>query len=149
MKLTPEQKRIFELENEVSALKSLVQQLLQEIERLKRPKNSRNSSVPPSKDENRPFKSKSLRSADGKLQGGQPGREGSTLKMTDTPDFIVDHKPAFCNHCGNDLSDNPTELVMRRQVVDIPPIMPQYTEHRVLKQHVPVAIKRYHRFPRA
>ena len=131
--MTPEQKRIFELENEVSVLKSLVQQLFQEIERLKHPKNSRNSSVPPSKDENRPFKSKSLRSADGKLQGGQTGHEGSTLTMADTPDFIVDHKPTFCNHCGNDLSNNPTELVMRRQVVDIPPIMPQYTEHRVFK----------------
>ena len=51
-KLTNEQKRILELEAEVAFLKSLIQQLLQENERLKHPKNSSNSSVPPSKDEN-------------------------------------------------------------------------------------------------
>ncbi|MCK9205864.1 MAG: hypothetical protein M0P66_02025 [Salinivirgaceae bacterium] len=51
--MTPEQQRILELESEnrqlkadLTALASLAQQLLQEIERLKHPKNSRNSSVP-------------------------------------------------------------------------------------------------------
>jgi transposase len=131
--LTPEQKRIVELEAEVAMLKTLVSQLLQELERYKHPKDSRNSSVPPSKDENRPFKSKSLRTLDGKSVGGQLGHEGSTLRMTDNPDFIVDHKPTFCNHCGKDVSNNPCELSARRQVVDIPPITPTCTEHRVYK----------------
>jgi transposase len=89
--------------------------------------------VPPSKDENRPFKTKSLRSSDGKLPGGQTGHEGNTLKMTDTPDFIIEHKPIFCNQCGNDVSNNQAELALCRQVVDIPPIIPQYTEHRVFR----------------
>jgi transposase len=138
--LTPDQKRIIELENEnrqlradLNTLTTLVHQLLQEIEQLKHPKNSRNSSAPPSKDENRPFKSKSLRSSDGKLPGGQTGHEGNTLKMTDTPDFVIEHKPTFCNQCGNDVSNRPSELAGCRQVVDIPPIIPQYTEHRVFK----------------
>jgi len=138
--LTAEQKRIVELENEnrqlradVDKLTTLVHQLLQEIEQLKHPKNSRNSSVPPSKDENRPFKTKSLRSADGKLPGGQTGHEGNTLKMTDAPDFIIEHKPTFCTQCGNDVSNNPVEQAGCRQVVDIPPIIPQYTEHRVYR----------------
>jgi transposase len=89
--------------------------------------------VPPSKDENRPFKTRSLRSSDGKNPGGQAGHEGSTLKMAENPDIIIEHKPEFCNHCGNDLSDKPTELIMCRQVVDIPPIVPQYSEHRVFR----------------
>jgi len=131
--LTPEQKRILELESEVSVLKTLVEQLIQEINRLKHPKNSRNSSVPPSKDENRPFKGKSLRVSDGKLPGGQTGHKGNTLQMSDTLDFIIEHKPTFCNQCGNDVSNNPSELALCRQVVDIPPIMPQYTEHRVFR----------------
>lgn len=138
--MTQDQKRILELEKEniqlkieVANLTSLVQQLLQEIERLKHPKNSRNSSVPPSKDENRPFKTKSLRSSDGKSQGGQTGHEGNTLKMADTPDFTIDHKPTYCNQCGKDVSNIPSQLIMRRQVVDIPPIAPKYTEHRVYK----------------
>jgi len=138
--LTTDQKRIAELEKEnsflkaeVASLKMLVQQLIHEIERLKHPKNSRNSSVPPSKDENRPTKTKSLRTSDGKSPGGQAGHEGNTLKMVENPDHIVEHKPTFCNHCGKDLSSAKTELLKCRQVVDIPPIVPQYTEHRVFK----------------
>lgn len=138
--MTQDQKRIIELENEnrqlradLDTLTTLVHKLLQELEQLKHPKDSRNSSVPPSKDENRPFKTKSLRSSDGKLPGGQTGHEGNTLKMTDTPDFIIEHKPTYCNQCGNDVSNNPSELAGCRQVVDIPPIIPQYTEHRVFK----------------
>lgn len=132
--MTNDQKRIVELEVEVTSLKALVQVLLAEIERLKHPKNSRNSSVPPSKDENRPFKTKSLRDPSGKKPGGQTGHQGNTLKMTDRPDHIVEHKPAYCNHCGNDLSHAKTELVKSRQVVDIPPIIPQYTEHRAFRR---------------
>jgi transposase len=138
--LTQDQKRIIELENENRQLRAdldtltiLVNKLLQEIEQLKHPKNSRNSSIPPSKDENRPLKTKSLRSSTGKLPGGQIGHEGNTLKMTDTPDYIIEHKPTYCNQCGNDVSENPFELAGCRQVVDIPPIIPQYTEHRVFK----------------
>lgn len=108
-------------------------QLLQEIDRLKHPKNSRNSSVPPSKDENRPFKSKSLRGSSGNKPGGQSGHDGSTLKMTATPDLIIEHKPTYCNQCGNDLSNAPSQVAGCRQVVDIPPVLPQYTEHRVFK----------------
>ena len=127
--MTQEQKRILELENEVASLKILVHQLLQEIERLKHPKNSRNSSVSPSKDENRPLKTNSLRNSDGKKPRGQTGHEGNTLKMTEMPDVVVEHKPTFCNHCGLDISNNYAEFVMRRQVVDIPPIIPQYSRN--------------------
>ena len=138
--MTNDQKRIVELEKEnsflkaeVSSLKILIQQLLEEIERLKHPKNSRNSSVPPSKDENRPLKTKSLRKSSGKKPGGQNGHKGNNLKMTEHPDHIIEHKSAFCDHCGNDLSHAKTELIQRRQVVDIPPIIPQYTEHRAFR----------------
>lgn len=132
--MTNDQKRILELEVEVTSLKALIQVLLEENERLKHPKNSRNSSVPPSKDENRPLKTKSLRNPSGKKPGGQIGHQGNTLKMTDHPDHIVEHKPTYCNHCGYDLSHAKTELVKSRQVVDIPPIIPQYTEHRVFRR---------------
>ncbi len=131
--MTPEQKRISELEAEVSILKTLVLQLLQEIERLKHPKNSCNSSEPPSKDENRPLKTKILRTSDGKKPGGQAGHEGNTLKMVENPDIIIDYKPDYCSHCGNELCGKPTELAYSRQIVDIPPIIPHYTEHRVFR----------------
>jgi transposase len=132
-KLESENKRIIELEAEVTSLKKMIQSLIQEIERLKHPKNSRNSSIPPSKDENRPFKTKSLRASEGRSPGGQTGHEGNTLMMTENPDEIIEHKPQFCSLCGNSLSDVDTELISKRQIIDIPPISPQYIEHRIFR----------------
>ena len=117
----------------MAALKAFVQELLHEIERLKHPKSRRNSSVPPSKDDNRPFKTKSLRASEGNSPGGQKGNEGNTPKMTETPDFVIEHKPQYCNHCGKDITGIEAELTARRQIVDIPPIIPQYTGHRAYR----------------
>jgi len=129
--LTYEQQRIKELEAEIVMLKLQVKFLISEIEKLKHPKNSNNSSLPPSKDDNRINKSRSLRTSSGKNVGGQQGHEGNTLTMTDTPDEIIEHKPHYCNHCGKDLTGIISKEAMRRQVVDIPPIIPQYIEHRI------------------
>lgn len=131
--MTPDQIRIAQLEAEVAQLKVLVQFLLEELAHYKNPKNSRNSSIPPSKDENRPLKTRSLRTPSNKKQGGQPGHEGSTLEMTKTPNQVLEYKPATCKNCGNSLSDVEAILAGRRQVIDIPPIVPQYTEHRIFK----------------
>jgi transposase len=98
------------------------------------PKNSSNSSVPPSKDENRSLKTKSLREQTGRQVGGQKGHGGNTLKMTDSPDVIINHIPDFCCKCGSDLQDLPYEISGKRQVIDIPVIQPQYTEHRVFER---------------
>jgi transposase len=132
--LNPDKKRIAELEAKVLRLESRIEELLDKIEGLMHRKNSRNSSVPPSKDENRPLKNQSLRTRSGKKAGGQPGHEGTTLKMAESPDQIIDHRPGFCKCCGNDLSNKPEELLLKRQVVDIPVISPKYTEHRTFKK---------------
>ena len=131
-------KRIDQLEQQVINLQSFVlelaainQSLLERLAKYENPKNSHNSSIPPSKDDNRPFKSKSLREVTGKKPGGQPGHEGKTLEMVSLPDGIVVHNPLFCTHCGSDISHLPSEMVERRQVVEIPPIKPVYIEHQV------------------
>ena len=129
--MTEEQKRIEELEKEVASLKGLVKDLLDRIDTLRNRKNSRNSSVPPSKDENRPPKTSSLRPQSDKRTGGQQGHEGSTLKMVEVPDIIIKHTPKACVVCGNSLTDKELQLSSHRQVVDIPPIQPCYTEHQV------------------
>lgn len=66
-------KRIKELEFQLRVIQSIVTELifinkslLERLAKYENPKNSNNSSIPPSKDENRPFKSKSLREASGK-----------------------------------------------------------------------------------
>lgn len=133
-KLTPEQIRLIELESKVIKLELIIDKLLERIEELTHSKNSRNSSVSPSKDENRPLKNRSLRISQGRNVGGQPGHEGNTLKMVENPDTIIEYKPEFCNYCGDGLAHEPAELILRRQVVDIPPIIPEYTEHRIFQK---------------
>ena len=125
---------IQELRQEIIELKSIIVKLLAEIEDLKHPKNSKNSSVAPSNDQNRVLKNQSLRVSSGKKVGGQNGHKGTTLKMVENPDTIVIHEPDFCNSCGNTLHDAPSEFIGRRQIIDIPPIKPEYTEHRIYKK---------------
>ena len=75
-------------------LQILIQTLLQKIEQLearvkileaenallKNKKNSNNSHIPPSQDQNRPRKNQSLREPTDRKAGGQPGHEGTTLE---------------------------------------------------------------------
>lgn len=133
-KLNSDKKRIAELESRIIQLESIIETLLDKIEDLTHRKNSRNSSVPPSKDENRPLKNQSLRTKSGRKVGGQKGHKGTTLQMVENPDQIFNHTPEFCNCCGNDLKNESEEFLLKRQVVDIPAILPKYTEHRIFKK---------------
>jgi transposase len=119
-------KKIEVLERKIDVLES-------ELTRYKTRKDSNNSSLPPSKDENRPPKTNSLREKSGRKAGGQPGHEGKTLEMTNTPDEIIEHRACFCPECGKDVSDLPFELFGKRQVIDIPLIKQVVTEHRVYR----------------
>ncbi len=122
-------------ENELlKALKRENELLKERLAKYENPKNSNNSSVPPSRDENRPFKSKSLRKKTGRKPGGQKGHEGTTLEMSSNPDKIIDHVPEYCECCGKDIGAQPGELAERRQVIDLPPIKPVVTEHRAYKK---------------
>ena len=64
--------------------------------------NCTNSSQPPSSS---PFiKPQSLRVKTGRKPGGQPGHQGSTLLVKETPDEVIEHKVDICSYCGGDLS---------------------------------------------
>jgi transposase len=108
--------------------------LKDKLAKYENPKNSNNSSIHPSKDENRPFKSKSLRKKTGRKPGGQKGHEGTTLEMSSNPNKIIDHEPEYCECCGKDIGAMPGEFVERKQVIDLPPIEPVVTEHSVYKK---------------
>lgn len=72
------------------------------------PKNSGNSSVPPSKErmgDEIKRRTSSLRVKSGKKPGGQPGHEGSTRMMSPQPDETEDMQPNYCRECGRELSD--------------------------------------------
>lgn len=128
------------IHNILAALLSEVDELKKENADLKRrlakyetPKNSSNSSIPPSKDENRPRHS-SLREKSGRKPGGQKGRKGNTLKMVSIPDITEKHIPGYCTCCGKDISNVAYEYAGKRQVIDIPEIKTLITEHQVFKK---------------
>jgi hypothetical protein len=95
-----------------------IEVLEQELARYTTRKDSNNSSLPPSKDENRLPRTSSLREKGSQKAGGQPGHDGKTLKMTDKPDEIVEHRACFCPECGKDVSSHPFEYFGKRQVTD-------------------------------
>lgn len=96
-------------------------------------KNSRNSSIPPSKDENRPAKNYSLREKSGKKVGGQKGHKGSTLEFSKNPSQVIKHRPRYCDNCGSELTSK-LKLEQRKQLIDLPPIEPEIIEHRSYSQ---------------
>lgn len=139
---TPEQIIIDELHRlvlmqaqEIKMLKARIVELERKLEHYSTRKDSHNSSIPPSKDENRPSRTSSLREKSDKKVGGQPGHEGKTLEMTDKPDEIIEHRSCFCPHCGTDVREMPVEVSASRQVIDIPVIKQIVTEHRVFRHH--------------
>ena len=126
------QKKIIELLlEEIKQLKQRVQEMEQQLSRFTTRKDSHNSSVPPSKDENRCKRTNSLREKSQRKVGGQPGHEGKTLEMSDQPDEIIDHHSTFCPKCGGDVSHIQAEVCETRQVIDIPVVKQVVTEHRV------------------
>jgi transposase len=99
-------------------------------------KDSHNSNLPPSSDRFvRP--PKSLRQKSGKKPGGQPGHRGHHLKQVETPDTVLIHPVAQCEHCQRDLRDRPATLPERRQVIDLPVKRLWVTEHRVEEKQCP------------
>jgi transposase len=86
-----------------------------EIEELKRlmGRNSKNSSLPPSRDSREARNQRSKKRSSGKQQGGQPGHPGQHREMVADPDRVVEHRPLACSGCG-------AELVQRGVLVGEP-----------------------------
>lgn len=114
-------------------LKAQVADLQARLEKLEHRlnKNSSNSSKPPSSDGLKKPKPKSRRQKGNHKSGGQPGHEGTTLKMVAQPDEVVLHPHTQCPHCQHDLSSDGVERLVKRQVFDLPPMHMQVTEHQV------------------
>ena len=115
------------LRQQVASLEEKVMLLLQRLESKSVKKDSQNSHHPPSQDKAR--KRKSLRGKSKRKSGGQKGHPGHTLEMSATPNVIEELKSTYCQVCGEALPEEQVVL-SRRQVVDIPPVQPVYTEYR-------------------
>jgi len=121
------------LKEEAKDLKKEVQELKEEVKRLKTPKNSGNSSLPPSHDLFR-FKNQSLREKGNKKSGGQPGHKGETLLMSANPDCVIEHWPKeICPQCGKTHNNERSQIIGKRQVIDIPLIKASVIEHQIFQ----------------
>lgn len=99
-------------------------------------KNSHNSSLPPSSDRfvRQP---KSLRHKSEKKTGGQEGHPGTTLRFSEVPDEVIEHRVTVCASCQHDLREIEACATHRRQVVDIPSPRLIVQEHRAEQKQCP------------
>ena len=117
------------LQEQNQKLQEQIISLQEQIQLLKNGRNSKTSSTPPSHDIGRSNK-KSLREPTTRKTGGQAGHEGTTLAMYEHPDQVVEYRPNYCKQCGDDLSDSEATLVLRKQEIELPVIIPIYNEHQ-------------------
>jgi len=130
---------------ELASVKQVVKQqeatinsLREEVKQLKIKLTSKNSSKPPSSDQNLTRQTRSLRTKTGKKSGGQKGHKGNKLKMVSNPDSIEQLWPSRCVHCDTDLSGQPEGVIENsRQVFDIPPIEMQVKEYQQISVACP------------
>ena len=122
------------LHQEIRCLKKENEALHEQLAKYETPeKNSGNSSTPPSKESMKDEairRTKTLRKPTGRKPGGQKGHEGSTLKMTQTPDETEDIAANYCTKCGASLEDCERILDYVTQVVSIPDLKPVVKEIR-------------------
>ena len=94
--------------------------------------NSTNSSKPPSSDP--PGVVRPPKKPTGKKRGGQKGHRGHHRKRiaAERVDVILEHRPEACGHCGHALAGaEEAKRAWVHQVVELPPIRAQVTEHRM------------------
>jgi len=128
-----------ELSNRIAALEAENADLRERLSRFEKPeKDSHNSHIPPGKENLKAQalrRTSSLRTPSGRLPGGQTGRKGVTLPISDTPDVIQFHTPDYCGHCGLSLSAVVQKQIEVRQSIDIPlPVCAVITNHVTMEK---------------
>lgn len=93
-------------------------------------KNSSNSHKPPASDGLKKV-IQNNRERSGKKPGAQSGHKGTTLKMHENPDKVVEHKVDWTCPCGANLSDAKLLNLHRRQVLDLVKKLTEVTEHQI------------------
>lgn len=118
------QARVAQLEDQIKGL-------------IQPPKDSSNSSVPPSKTR-KPNRRQSRRK---KQRGPKPAHPGTSRKRQE-PDAIVECRPTSCDHCGGDLPHSGGRLLGTSQVVELPPVRPVVIEARRYQATCPICGRR-------
>jgi transposase len=143
--LAEREERIQQLESQLCQQSLLMQQMQEQIAALSQhvkdlqgrlAKDSHNSSLPPSSDRfvRQP---KSLRKKSEKKSGGQEGHPGTTLRFSEKPDEVIEHRVSVCASCQQDLRQVEACVTLRRQVVDMPAPRLMVQEHRAEQKQCP------------
>jgi transposase len=104
--------------------------------------NSTNSSQPPSSDP--PGLARRKKKGSGRKRGGQPGHRGHYRKLLapERVNAVVEHRPEECRHCLHSLEGaEEAKPAQRHQVVELPPIRAEVTEHRMVCLRCPACRK--------
>ena len=125
---------------------TLVKMLLTEIKRLEArieelearsgggpPATSRNSSLPPARDQKKNLdEKKSL-----KRVGAKPGHKGARRPRVEKPDQVIEVKVEQCAHCQADLRSVAAERIVRHQLAELPPMRPLVIETQMHEVECP------------
>jgi len=135
--------RIVAVEAENDRLQAVVGQLAARVQALEARlgQNSTNSSRPPSADPPR-MPPRPPRAPSGRRRGAQPGHAAHqrALLPPERVDHTLDHWPTACQHCQAPLAPDPDREVgdpVRHQVVELPPVRAEVTDHYLHRQRCP------------
>lgn len=115
-------------------------QLHEEVKRLRQEnkgltdrlaKNSQNSSLPPSRDNDGVAKKRSSAEGSKRPAGGQKGHIGQGGKLKANPDNIIPLTLGDCPECGEDLRPVQLDDLLRKQIEDFPQIKTTVTEYQI------------------
>jgi len=118
-----------DLKNQIAELRQLVVELQNRLN-----KNSGNSSKPPSTDGYQKPSIVNLRVRSGKKPGAQPGHKGTTLKMVEAPDKLIEIDVQGHCECGRDLNAGHVIGYECSQIIDLAPKLTETKEYRALER---------------
>jgi len=115
------------IERDPGAVIDLVLSLMARVEELERQigRNSRNSSLPPSRDSPDARKARPKKKGSGRSQGGQPGHPGRHRPMVADPDRVETYWPTQCDGCGAAIGE-------ADRVADGDPVLHQVSDIKVV-----------------
>ena len=126
---------IAELRRENAELKQQLALALKRIADLERQlgRSSRNSGQPPSADSPGQREERPKKPPTGRKRGGQPGHKARmrALLPAEKVTSTEDHFPPQCLTCGDKLPRRKDESPVIHQVIELPEIVPDVTEHRL------------------
>lgn len=133
--MDPRDEKIAELERIIAAQRETIERLMARVTALEArlAQNSSNSGKPPSSDPPAERGERPKPKPSGKPRGGQPGHKGHRREPlpSEAVTATEEHFPNTCDACEHRLPRESFGDPFRHQVVEVPVVKPDVTEHRL------------------